>query len=137
MAETDQGDDAGGPRQVRPDRRRPRAGRRVARLCRLLPVGAPSRQHARRSCPLPWVAGEIPRLGEASAERYGASVAGLTEVLATRLRALSHPDADAAAGSVVAELIGALTLARAVDDQAQSDLILARSRASVLARLGL
>lgn len=100
-------------------------------------LSARHRDNTTSSCPLPWVAGEIPRLGEASAQRYGASVAGLTEVLATRLRALSRPDADAAAASAVAELIGALTLARAVDDKAQSDLILERSRASVLARLGL
>ncbi len=83
------------------------------------------------------MANDIPRLGEASAKRYGASIAGLTELLATRLRALSHPQADAAASSVVAELVGALTLARAVEDRAQSDALLASSRASILARLGL
>jgi TetR/AcrR family transcriptional repressor of nem operon len=100
-------------------------------------LSARHRDNATTSCPLPWVAGEIPRLGEASAQRYGASVAGLTGLIADRLDKLAHPDADAAASSVVAELIGALMLARAVGDKAQSDLILARSRESVLARLGL
>lgn len=100
-------------------------------------LSARHRDNTLTSCPLPWVANDIPRLGEASAKRYGASIAGLTEMLATRLRALSHPEADAAASSVVAELVGALTLARAVEDRAQSDALLASSRASILARLGL
>jgi len=100
-------------------------------------LSARHRDNAQTSCPLPWIAGEIPRLGKASAARYGASVAGLTEILAGRLRALDHADADAAASSVVAELVGALTLARATGDPAQSDSILRRSRDSILARLGL
>jgi len=57
-------------------------------------LSARHRDNTQSSCPLPWIAGEIPRLGEASAARYGASVAGLTEILAGRLRALDHADAD-------------------------------------------
>ena len=100
-------------------------------------LSARHRDNTDTSCPLPWLAGEIARLDAASRKRYGTSVAGLTEVLAVRLRALDHANADAAAGSVVAELVGALALSRAVADKAQSDLILARSRDSILARLGL
>jgi len=97
------------------------------------------RDNALSSCPLPWIANDVARLGDVSARRYGATIAGLAELLAARLRALGRPDADAAvaAGSVVAELVGALTLARAVEDKAQSDAILADSRASILGRLGL
>ena len=95
------------------------------------------RDNDQTSCPLPWVAGDVARLGASPRKHYGGIVAGLTELIATRLRALDHADADAQAGSVVAELIGALALARAVGDKAQSDLILQRSHDSVLARLGL
>ena len=95
------------------------------------------RDNTETSCPLPWLAGEITRLEAPSRKRYGASVAGLTELLALRLRALDHADADAAASSVVTELVGALALSRAVGDKAQSDAILQRSKDSVLARLGL
>ena len=95
------------------------------------------RDNTETSCPLPWLAGEITRLEAPSRKRYGASVAGLTELLAVRLRALAHADADAAASSVVAELVGALALSRAVGDKAQSDAILQRSKDSILARLGL
>ena len=95
------------------------------------------RDNDQTSCPLPWVAGDVARLGASPRKHYGAIVAGLTELVATRLRALGHADADAIAGSVVAELIGALALSRAVGDKAQSDLILSRSKDSILARLGL
>ena len=95
------------------------------------------RDNDQTSCPLPWVAGDVARLGASPRRHYGAIVAGLTELIASRLRALGQADADATAGSVVAELIGALALARAVGDKAQSDLILKRSHDSVIARLGL
>jgi TetR/AcrR family transcriptional repressor of nem operon len=95
------------------------------------------RDNTETSCPLPWLAGEIPRLGAPSRKRYGASVAGLTELVASRLRAMAHADADGAASSVVAELVGALVLSRAAGEKAQSDAIQARSRDSIFARLGL
>ena len=103
------------------------------------------RDNTASSCPLPWVATEVPRLGAPSRKRYGAAVAGLSELVATKLRALDRPHADAnadtdalsLASSIVAELIGALSLARAVAEKSQSDAILARSRAGILARLGL
>ena len=100
-------------------------------------LSARHRDNSDTSCPLPWLAGEIPRLDVTSRQRYGASVAGLTELLAGRMRALGHADAEGAAGSVVAELVGAIALSRAVEDKAQSDLILSRSKDSILARLGL
>jgi TetR/AcrR family transcriptional repressor of nem operon len=95
------------------------------------------RDNTESSCPLPWLAADMSRLAAASRKRYGASVAGLTELVALRLRALDHADADATAASVVAELVGALALSRAVGDKAQSDAILAHSRDAILARLGL
>ncbi len=97
------------------------------------------RDNAQTSCPLPWIAGDVARLGASPRRHYGAVTAGLTELIATRLRALDRApaQAEAEASSVVAELIGALALARAVADKAQSDLILSRSRDSVIARLGL
>lgn len=95
------------------------------------------RDNTETSCPLPWLAADVHRLSEASRSHYGASVAGLTEMLAVRLRQLVHADAEAVASSVVAELVGALALSRAVEDKQQSDRLLERSRRSVLARLGL
>lgn len=100
-------------------------------------LSASHRDNIQTSCPLPWIAADVSRLGAPSQNQYGASVAGLTALIATLLRTLDHADPDAAASSVVAELVGALALSRGVGDEAQSDLVLARSRDSILARLGL
>ena len=95
------------------------------------------RDNDQTSCPLPWVASDVARLGASARKHYGAIVAELTELLAARLRALHRADAEATASSVLAELIGALSIARAAGNKAQSDEILARSRDSIAARLGL
>ena len=87
-------------------------------------------------CPLPVLAGDLPRMAAAARERYSQGVARLTGLLQAQLEALGRPDAPALAASALAEMIGALSLSRAVGDPEQSDLILARSRAAVLARLG-
>ncbi len=100
-------------------------------------LSAKHRDNDQTSCPLPWVAGDVARLGASPRKHYGAVVAGLTELIASRLRALKHADAEAEASSVVAELIGALGLARAVADKAQSEAILDRSRLAILCRLDL
>jgi hypothetical protein len=49
---------------------------------------------------------------------------------------LGRDEADAAASSALAEMIGALLLSRAVAETAQAEAILERSRAAVLERLG-
>ena len=87
-------------------------------------------------CPLPVLAGDLPRMAEPARARYSEGVARLTGLIEGLLQALGRPDAAALASSVLAEMIGALSLSRAVADPEQSDLILVRSRAAVLARLG-
>jgi TetR/AcrR family transcriptional repressor of nem operon len=83
------------------------------------------------------MAGEVPRLGEATRLEFGSSIGRLSGALAVHLSALGREQPQAAASSVVAELVGALAISRAVLDKSQSDLILANSRQSVLARTGL
>jgi len=100
-------------------------------------LSARHRDSTTTTCPLPLLAAEVQRLGAASQRRYGDGVARLVDALATRIAALGVADAPDIASSVTAELIGAMALARGVADRAQSDLILARSKRSVLARLGL
>jgi TetR/AcrR family transcriptional repressor of nem operon len=50
---------------------------------------------------------------------------------------LGYADADDMAGSMLAEMVGAVGLARAEPDPARSETILARTRASIKTRLGL
>jgi len=88
-------------------------------------------------CPIAALASDLPRLTAACRSAYAAGARGTTEQLATKLRELGHRDADALAASVVAELVGALSLARVEPDGERSAAILAASRRALRARLGL
>ena len=100
-------------------------------------LSARHRDSTTSTCPLPLVAAEVPRLGGASQRRYAEGVAALTAALAALVAAHGLAEPESVASSMVSELIGAMSLARGVGDRAQSDAILARSRQSILARLGL
>ena len=88
-------------------------------------------------CPLPSLSADLPRMTELARERFGRGVAGLTGKVADKLQLTGHSDANALAASTVAELVGALSLSRAVADPVQSDAILDNSRAALKVRLGL
>jgi TetR/AcrR family transcriptional regulator, transcriptional repressor for nem operon len=88
-------------------------------------------------CPLAALSADLPRMPEQARQGFGRGVAALTERLAAQLRAAGHDEADTLAPSILAELVGALSLSRAVPDEAQSDAFLDRSRAAVKRRLGL
>jgi len=99
---------------------------------------SPRHRDARSTgCPVAALAADLPRLEGEVRARYGEGVASLTGRVAGALRAFGAPEPDALAVSVVAELVGALSLARAVADPAQSDRILETSRAALKQRLGL
>ncbi len=88
-------------------------------------------------CPLPFLAAEAPRLAEASRRRFAEGVASLEVKVAALLGRLGAQDTEATAGSVLAEMVGAVTLARAEPDAVRSDEILQRTARSVRTRLGL
>jgi TetR/AcrR family transcriptional repressor of nem operon len=88
-------------------------------------------------CPVAALSNDLPRMEGLTRARYGQGVAGLTAKLEGQLVALGREDAAAVAPSIVAELVGALSLARAVGDADQSDQILQTSRRAIKKRLGL
>ncbi|HUN53065.1 MAG TPA: TetR/AcrR family transcriptional regulator [Candidatus Sulfotelmatobacter sp.] len=88
-------------------------------------------------CPLPALSADLPRLGAPARRRFAQGVAALTAGLADRLARLGRADAEALAASALAEMAGALALARGVADAKQSNAILTHSRDSVKRRLGL
>lgn len=90
-----------------------------------------------RGCPLPSLSGDLARSDGDTRVRFGQGVAGLTGRVAEKLGQIGHADPERGAASLVAELVGAVALARAVADMEQSDAILANARASVVARFGL
>ena len=88
-------------------------------------------------CPLPFLAAEAPRLNEDLRGRYADGVQNLTGAIADLLREMDFPEPDTTAASVLAEMVGAVSLARAEPDLDRSYAILTASRASLRSRLGL
>lgn len=90
-----------------------------------------------RGCPLPWLSGEAPRMPTAAQARFRAGIAGMQTAIARVLRANGH-GAEASrtlATSAVAELVGAMTLARALGEGEEALATLAAARATVRQRL--
>lgn len=90
-----------------------------------------------RGCPLPALSGDLARGDDCARARFGKGLAGLTGRVAEKMRQLGRAEAERDAASLVTELVGAVALSRAVADPAQSDMILANTHASVLARFDL
>jgi TetR/AcrR family transcriptional repressor of nem operon len=88
-------------------------------------------------CPMAALASDLPRLDEAVREQFAAGVRRLTSTLGEKLTALGHANVDVEAHSMVAELIGALSVARIEPDSKRSDAVLAASRHQLKQRLGL
>jgi len=88
-------------------------------------------------CPITALSADLPRMEGAARERYGQGVAALTGRIAGHLGLLGKDEPEALARSVLSELVGALSLSRAVADAEQSDLILKTSQDALKQRLGL
>jgi TetR/AcrR family transcriptional repressor of nem operon len=84
-------------------------------------------------CPVAALSTDIGRLEPDARERFGKGIATLTRWLDEALAALGGAE-EGAGASMLAEMVGALTLSRAVSDPAQSDAILARSREAIASR---
>ena len=88
-------------------------------------------------CPIAALAADLPRLPADARRKFSRGVGHLTDFIAAQLRALGRSDAPALARSTVAELVGALSIARIETDKAQSDAILAASKHALIRRLEL
>jgi TetR/AcrR family transcriptional regulator, transcriptional repressor for nem operon len=88
-------------------------------------------------CPMAALSSDLPRMVDAAREQFAAGVQRVTIALGSKLAALGHADAEAGARSMMAELIGALSLARVELDAKRSDAILAASRSQLKQRFGL
>lgn len=100
-------------------------------------LSAAHRDSRTSGCPLPFLAADLPRLSDAAKSRFTAGVARMRAWLATQITDLGRDDPQAAASSMLSELVGALSLARAEPDPAVSDAILENSRAALKRRFGL
>jgi TetR/AcrR family transcriptional repressor of nem operon len=98
---------------------------------------SPLHRDASVGCPIPAIATDTPRLARPARQRFAAGVATLTGSLAKQLEQMGNAYPHASASSLLAELVGAIALARAEPDAERSDAILEASRRAVKARLGL
>jgi TetR/AcrR family transcriptional regulator, transcriptional repressor for nem operon len=90
-----------------------------------------------RGCPLPALSGDLARASDKVRERFGAGADALTKRVAEWLREMGRATPERDASAILAQLVGAVALARAVGDTAQSDAILADAHADLIERYGL
>lgn len=89
-------------------------------------------------CPLPGLSGEAARMPAAARARFEAGITAFRDAIRRALDAIAiGGDSDALASSVLAELVGAMTLARSMSDADAAHLFLAASRQRIKERLGL
>jgi TetR/AcrR family transcriptional regulator, transcriptional repressor for nem operon len=88
-------------------------------------------------CPLPYLSADAARMDPQSRARFADGVAYLTARLERLLAGIGDPDPAPHAASLLAEMVGALSLARADPDPGRSDAILDHSRAALKTRFGL
>jgi TetR/AcrR family transcriptional repressor of nem operon len=99
---------------------------------------SPSHRDAReRGCPLPALSGDLARSDAGARDRFGQGVDALMNRIKTLLAGIGVDAPDSAAASLMSEMVGAVTLARAVGSREQSDRLLASARSSIFARFGL
>jgi TetR/AcrR family transcriptional repressor of nem operon len=101
-------------------------------------VSTTHRDDAARGCPLTSMAADLARSGDGAARAaFDTGVRGILDMLAAWLPADCGVSARARAASLLAEMAGAVALARAVHDADLSAEILCECRAAIRARAGL
>lgn len=95
------------------------------------------RDRRETGCPLSTLASDLPRLPANARERFAEGIGQITARLRGFLDAAGVEGTETLASSVMAELVGAISLARILPDSEQSATFLAHCREVLLGRLGL
>jgi len=95
------------------------------------------RDTAERGCPIPPLAGEVGRLADPVRAAFVAGMEQLSQGVERLLEVLGRPEPAALASSILAEMAGAISLARVQPDRAKAEAMLTASRRRVLERIGL
>ena len=99
-------------------------------------VSMEHRAHPERGCPIATIASDLPRQGAPVREAFDAGVKGLIGRIAAWLPGDDAQEREDLAGSLVAEMAGAVSLSRAVSDEAMARRFLEQSRKRIAARAG-
>jgi len=94
------------------------------------------RDHPERGCPMPTLSGELARF-PASRAAFAAGTKRITAAIAKLIAQFQPQHSMETASSVIAEMVGALAVSRAVDGGVDSANVLKASRASLRRRLDL
>lgn len=100
-------------------------------------LSAAHRDRPDRGCPMPTLAADIARATDDARRNFAAGFDRLTARLAEALARMGRDRPDTDARATVAQMVGAVALARAMGTGAQSDAILRDSLAAIAGRLGL
>ena len=100
-------------------------------------LSARHRDNPGNGCLLPALCAHAGQRGSPLKGDFAGAVESLERLLVEMLGAMKRPAPRSLARSMLAEMVGAMALARAVDDAALSDGILVASRAALKARAGL
>ena len=92
---------------------------------------------ADRGCPLPGLSGEAARMPAGARARFESGIARFKAALQGAMEALQLPEPDILASSVLAEMVGAMALARAMGDNDEARTLLRASQEQLTRRLGL
>lgn len=95
------------------------------------------RDSPQHGCPLPALSGDLARMPAKARRRFTAGFSALAQKITERLTDLKQPNPERMAESMLAEMVGAVALSRAIEDTAASNRILETSRAALKARIGL
>jgi len=95
------------------------------------------RDAPQRGCPLPALSGDLARMPASARKRFAEGADGVTKRIGKLLKEMGRSDARQLAASAVAEMVGAVALARATSEQDRSNAILRASHAQLRERLGL
>jgi TetR/AcrR family transcriptional repressor of nem operon len=88
-------------------------------------------------CPLPALAADLPRLDQGARDGFTHGAERLTAALSRLIAALGRRDPDELASSVLAEMVGAISLSRAISNVDRSNAVLRHSRDALKRRLGI
>lgn len=127
-------DDARGRSRMLDDIDDPRAAMRAYLAFYLSTV---HRDGCERGCPLPALSGDMARSTGSGRDRFVAGVASLGARLANLLKRIGIEQPERDGNALLAQLVGAVSLARAVGTGPASDAILSDTHALILARYGL
>lgn len=95
------------------------------------------RNNKDQGCPLAALSGDLARMPAATRERFDTDLQRLTDLFANLLKEMKQAQPEALAASILAEMVGAMAIARTVSNEEISEQILDAARTNIKARVGI